>query len=105
MTPDLNASQGSDAESCTKKSKTTQNFVTCGVHLPNVSGISWQPSGIAMVASERHPPKPNLSIDRTVDGSNTEVRREQLEKAKPPIEEQPGPIVTAVSASHNRNAP
>jgi hypothetical protein len=54
-----------------------------------------------MVANERHLPKPKLPIDRTVDGSNTEARHEQLSKANSQIETQPGPIATAVSAPHS----
>jgi hypothetical protein len=54
-----------------------------------------------MVASERHLRKLPVPINRTVDGSNTEVRREQSAKAQLPIEAHPGPIVTVVSVPHS----
>jgi hypothetical protein len=53
---------------------------------------------MAMIANEGHLPKLYASIDRTVDGNNTEARHEHPSNAKVPIETQPGPIVTVVSA-------
>jgi hypothetical protein len=98
-----NASQCSEAENRTTRptAKTTQNLVTRGLHPGKVPDISRQSFGIAMVASERHPPKQHVPIHRTVDGSTTEVRRGQWSKAKLPIETQPGSIVTTVSVLHH----